>query len=150
VFLLKILIGWKQKKYGEQAVLLLLCLITWTRRYCPIDPIKLYLKVKKMATTPEGKVKKRVKDVLVDLCAYYTMPVTGGYGVQGVPDFIICWKGLFFGVECKAKGNKPTALQEQNMTKIRNAGGRTIVINEDNVEHLETWMRTHEITDDRL
>ena len=32
-----------------------------------------------MANTPESKVKKRVKEVLDELGAYYFMPATGGY-----------------------------------------------------------------------
>ena len=42
-----------------------------------------------MATTPEGKVKKAVRRVLDELGAYYVMPVTGGYGKQGAPDFLV-------------------------------------------------------------
>jgi hypothetical protein len=100
--------------------------------------------------TPEAKVKKHVKVVLKELYAYYAMPVTGGFGVSGVPDFLVCWRGLFFGIECKANGNKPTALQEKNMREIRGAGGRTIVIDETNVDQLGSWMRAHEIIDNRF
>ena len=96
--------------------------------------------------TPEAKVKKRVRAALKELYAYYAMPVTGGYGTSGVPDFLVCWRGLFFGIECKANGNKPTPLQGNNMRSIREAGGHTIVIDEDNVDQLGSWMRAHEIT----
>ena len=94
--------------------------------------------------TPEAKVKKQVRVFLEELGAYYSMPVTGGYGVSGVPDFLVCWRGKFFGVECKANGNKPTALQEKNMHGIREAGGHTIVIYENNVDQLGSWIRAHE------
>lgn len=86
--------------------------------------------------TPEAKVKKKVKEILKDLGAYYTMPVTGGYGNSGVPDFVGCLRGKFFGVECKAGGNKPTALQLKHLDDIRAAGGIALVINEDTVETL--------------
>lgn len=73
--------------------------------------------------------------------AYYAMPLTGGYGASGVPDFLICIKGRFVAVEAKAGINKPTALQVSNMKRIEDAGGLAIVINEHNVDQLETILR---------
>ena len=87
--------------------------------------------------TPEAKVKDRVKKVLIAIGAYYAMPVTGGYGVSGVPDFLVCYNGLFFGLECKAGKGKTTALQEKALSDIRKAGGAGYVINEENISILE-------------
>jgi len=86
--------------------------------------------------TPEAKVKKKAVQVLKELSAYYFYPVTGGYGRSGVPDIVVCYKGLFIGIECKAGNNKPTPLQEKNLDEIRAAGGTALVINEDNVLRL--------------
>lgn len=83
--------------------------------------------------TPEVKVKDKVKAVLKNLGAYYVMPVTGGYGNSGAPDFLVCYKGRFIGIECKAGRNKPTALQEKNLREIEDAGGVGLVVNEENV-----------------
>ena len=94
--------------------------------------------------TPEAKVKKKVRETLKELGAYYAMPVTGGYGVSGTPDFLVCWRGQFFGIECKANGNQPTALQERAMQAIRTAGGACIVIDETNTNQLGSWIRAHE------
>lgn len=91
--------------------------------------------------TPEAKVKQKVRLVLEKYGAYYTMPVTGGYGASGVPDFICCYHGRFIGVECKAGSNTPTALQINNMKRIELAGGTAIVINEDNISLLETLLK---------
>lgn len=90
-----------------------------------------------MAETPERKVKKKVVGVLKALGAYYFYPVTGGFGGSGVPDIIGCYNGRFFGIECKANGNKPTALQEMNLSKIKAQGGIALVIDELNVETLQ-------------
>lgn len=87
--------------------------------------------------TPEGKVKAKVKKVLKALGAYYVMPATGGYGSSGAPDFLVCYNGRFVGIECKAGDNQPTALQNENLLNIRNAGGWGLVINEKNVGELE-------------
>lgn len=86
--------------------------------------------------TPESKVKKRVKEILKDMGAYYAMPQGTGFASSGVPDFLICKGGLFYGIECKANGNKPTALQLKHLDDIRKAGGIALVIDETNVETL--------------
>ena len=93
-----------------------------------------------MATTPEGKVKKRVKEILDKKGAYYFMPATGGFGRSGVPDYIGCLNGVFFGVECKAGKGIPTALQEREIKNIIKAGGYAWVINEENVDQLEKML----------
>jgi hypothetical protein len=86
--------------------------------------------------TPESKVKKRVKEVLKNLGAYYVMPVTSGYGNSGAPDFLVCYQGKFIGLECKAGKGRVTALQQRNLDQIDLAGGWSFVINEENVEQL--------------
>ena len=68
-----------------------------------------------MALTPEAKVKKKVVAQLKELGAYYF------------------YHGVFFGIECKAGKNKPTALQDKNLKQIRNAGGLDLIVNEDNM-----------------
>lgn len=93
-----------------------------------------------MAQTPESKVKSSVTTILKRLGIYYFYPVTGGYGSSGVPDIVCCYNGVFVAIECKAGHNKPTPLQEAQMQKIRQAGGYTIVINEENVSILESWL----------
>jgi|TARA_R110002051_G_scaffold323339_1_gene416622 hypothetical protein len=90
--------------------------------------------------TPEAKVKKQVVERLKTLGAYYFSPVTGGYGKSGVPDIIGCYKGRFFGIECKAGKNKPTRLQEKNLTAIKANGGISIVINEHNLDDVLTYV----------
>ncbi len=90
-----------------------------------------------MVLTPEAKVKKKVVAQLKSLGAYYFYPVTGGYGMSGVPDIVACYRGKFFGIECKAGKNKPTALQEKNLKDIAKAGGVAIVINEENMDEVE-------------
>jgi Holliday junction resolvase len=86
-----------------------------------------------MASTPEKKVKAKVVQQLKELGAYYFYPVTGGYGASGVPDIVGCYRGVFFGIECKAGKNKPTGLQEKNLEHIVRVGGIALVINEDNL-----------------
>lgn len=86
--------------------------------------------------TPEAKVKRKVVAQLKEMGAYYFYPVTGGYGQSGVPDVVGCYKGIFFGIECKSGSNKPTPLQDKNLTDIRKQKGIAIVINEKNVDNI--------------
>ena len=89
-----------------------------------------------MAMTPEAKVKRVVAQQLREIKAYYFYPATGGYGKSGVPDIVGCYKGKFFGIECKAGKNKPTALQEKNLKDITESNGIALVVNEANMQNI--------------
>ena len=91
-----------------------------------------------MAATPESKVKKKVVAILKKHKCYYFYPVTGGFGKSGVPDIIVCAYGRFVGIECKAGKNKPTALQKKNLNEIAAALGYAMVVNENNIDDVET------------
>ncbi len=93
--------------------------------------------------TPEAKVKKKVRAVLESHGAYYAMPVTGGYGASGVPDFLVCHHGRFIGIETKSGTNKATALQISNMKRIEWAGGAAVVINETNIDELDKLLKEY-------
>ena len=87
--------------------------------------------------TPERKVKMKVGLTLKKLGAYHCTPVTGGFGNSGVPDLLVCYKGRFIGIECKAGKGKLTALQQHNLNAIGLSGGIALVINETNVTELQ-------------
>ena len=91
--------------------------------------------------TPEKKVKNKVKKILDKLGAYHCMPATGGYGASGVPDIIACYQGTFIGIECKANGNTPTALQQKHLRDISLAKGKSLLIDETNVDMLECLIK---------
>lgn len=94
-----------------------------------------------MGATPEALVKKKVRDILNNAGAYYVMPVTGGYGNSGAPDFLVCYGGKFVGIECKANKGKVTALQLKNLKSIAAIGGQALVINEFNVVNLSQLLK---------
>jgi Holliday junction resolvase len=94
-----------------------------------------------MASTPEKKVKLKVRSILDwhdDI--YYFTPMTGGYGRSGVPDIVGCYKGYFFAIECKAGKGTTTALQDKNIKDIEKAGGKVIVVNESNLEEVRLML----------
>ena len=99
-----------------------------------------------MAMTPEAKVKKRIKETLDSMGAYFIQPIGTGFGSNGAPDIVACYKGFFIGIEAKAGKGKTTALQEFNLTRIKAMGGLALVINEANASQLEelinSWVNT--------
>ena len=90
--------------------------------------------------TPEANVKRQIRKILDTTKAYYAMPIGTGYGNSGVPDFLVCHKGNFIGIEAKAGKGTTTALQEKHLADIRAAGGMTFVINETNLDQLKEFM----------
>jgi hypothetical protein len=90
-----------------------------------------------MASTPEALVKKKIRKILDAEGVYYAMPIGTGYGNSGVPDFLCCIAGRFVAIEAKAGKGKTTALQDDNIRRIRAAKGAAIVLNEENLYTLE-------------
>ena len=90
--------------------------------------------------TPEGKIKKRVKEILDEVGAWYCMPVGSGYGKSAIPDFIICYQGYFLAIETKAGNKQATAIQAKEIERIKAAKGVAWVINETNIENLKSWI----------
>ena len=85
-------------------------------------------------STPERKVKLRVTKLLSERGAYWFYPVASGYGSAGIPDIVCCYHGRFIGIECKAGSGKTTALQENNLDRIKACGGFALVVREDLTE----------------
>ena len=95
-----------------------------------------------MASTPEGKVKDKIKKILKAHNIYYAMPHGAGFGNAGVPDFLCCVKGKFVAIEAKAHDNsKITALQLKQLQDIEASGGDTFVIHSANLHLFELWFK---------
>lgn len=78
-------------------------------------------------STPEAKVKVKLKAYLRRINAYWFLPVQTGLGATSL-DFLVCWGGLFHAYECKAPGRKLTPRQELVSQQIRAAGGAAWVV----------------------
>jgi Holliday junction resolvase len=96
-----------------------------------------------MASTPEAKVKKRVREVLDKLGIYHFMPPANGFGRAGIPDIIGCMDGHFIAIECKAGKGKTTALQDRELGAILNHGGTVFIAREDNLADLQQLLKDH-------
>lgn len=94
----------------------------------------------KSKTTPEGKVKERIDEVLENYGAYWVNPATWGMGESGHSDKIACAFGHFIAIEAKAGKNKPTELQRVALRAVLSAGGSACVINEETLPHLAVML----------
>ena len=104
-----------------------------------------------MASTPEGKVKARVKDI-ISKCgddAYCFWPVQTGMGSRTL-DCLGVHKGAAFAIETKAPGKHPTEIQELIIEQMERAGVTVFVIGEretgdayrySGIEDLTRWLR---------
>lgn len=83
-----------------------------------------------MAVTPEGKVKRALKNMLASefpsIWTYW--PVSNGMGAHGIPDLLMCVNGMMIGVEVKSDTGRLTALQHAQIAGIRNAGGNVYIV----------------------
>ena len=104
-----------------------------------------------MSKTPEAKVKDSIKKELdvrgfwragsakpTNVIGWYYMPVSNGMGVHGIPDFVCCWLGKFFGIEAKAPKGEPTPNQIKRHEEIREASGTVIIV--DDVSKLREYL----------
>src|SRR5271170_6018832 len=90
--------------------------------------------------TPEGKIKKKVKEWLEEIGAAYFMPVQTGYGKKNL-DFLCCIKGRFVAIETKAPGKGMTPLQELHAETWAQAGGMCWLISDDfELEHCKEYV----------
>ena len=97
-----------------------------------------------MANTPEGRVKKRLKDLFKamkerGLPIYYHMAVQNGMGKPSL-DFTGCVRGKYFAIEAKAPGKEPTKRQEDTIKEMRDAGATVLVFDGTNYEELKQWL----------
>lgn len=85
-----------------------------------------------MAQTPEGKIKKKVVELLQKYGVWYFFPASNGFGKAGIPDVVACFNGRFISIECKSDATKkPTELQLQRGREIQRAGGVWMVVCDD-------------------
>ena len=83
------------------------------------------------ALTPEGKVKRKVVEVLKKPEVWYFFPANNGFGKSGIPDIIAIVDGHFVGIEVKSATGKPTELQKICGRQIEEAGGTWLVVSND-------------------
>lgn len=88
-------------------------------------------------TTPEGRVKDKVRKALKGVEPRYTfMPVQNGMGSPAL-DWFCCIKGCFVAIETKVPGKKLTDRQRTTAMEIKRAHGTVFVIrDQEDINHM--------------
>ena len=77
-----------------------------------------------MSKKPETVFKERaLKDLATIPGAWFFK--TQEVARRGIPDIILCLDGLFIGIELKIDGEKLEPLQEYNLMRIEECGGKS-------------------------
>lgn len=88
--------------------------------------------------TDEAWVKKELKEFFKSLGVFFFMPATGGYGKSGIPDFVACANGQFWGIEAKGlPSNRTTALQRIRLADMLDSEGSVAVVDRHNLEEFK-------------
>ena len=97
-----------------------------------------------MGMTPEGKVKKKCKEYLKSIGAWYYMPVSNGMGRVGCPDILVCYEGRFLDFETKAPGKikNVTLNQQREIDDLRRVNALAYVV--DDVDQVKAVIETIE------
>lgn len=91
--------------------------------------------------TPEGVVKKQIRDWLKSIGAYCFSPVQMGIGSRTL-DLLCCVQGRFVGIEVKRPGvNEPTKIQALTIKEIAKAGGLAFTTN--SLERTKEYIQQH-------
>ena len=93
-------------------------------------------------TTPEGRVKKKIKSVLAkhETSVYVRMHVPSGYGKQTL-DFEGACAGFAFAIEAKAPGKPLSERQDQTIEDMLVGGVRIFFIDGDEgCSILDRWL----------
>lgn len=57
----------------------------------------------------------------------------------GIPDLLVCYQGLFIGLECKLPGEQPSPRQRVVLKRIESAGGYATAVT--SIAEVETVLK---------
>lgn len=89
--------------------------------------------------TFENKLKKYLKSKGAWLVKYWG---GGVYTQAGVPDLLVCYKGLFIAIEVKAETGHASELQLKTIEQIKKAGGIAFVLFPHDYDKFVEWFET--------
>lgn len=88
---------------------------------------------------PERRIVQRIQAYLEGRGArpFKIFGEEGSYQEAGIPDLLVCYRGVFIGVEVKQPGGEASPLQKRVLRSIESAGGIAAVVESvEQVEHL--------------
>lgn len=79
---------------------------------------------------PEARLVKRIQD-RIRARGGRCFKIHGGdnpFQEAGIPDLLVCYKGVFLGLEVKLPGEDPSTIQRKVLSEIERAGGYAVVV----------------------
>ena len=73
--------------------------------------------------TPEGRLKKQIKDLLNGCGAFWSMIPGGAYAKTGDPDMVACYHGCYIAIEAKAGDGVQSEWQKLRQSQIEASKG---------------------------
>ena len=77
--------------------------------------------------TPEGRIKKEIRDWLAINGIYYANVAGGAFSKPGDPDIIADVDGHFLAIEAKTKTGRQSEQQKVCQQQVEGSGGRYII-----------------------
>lgn len=81
----------------------------------------------------ENKIKKYLNDNNIWHVKYFA----NGFTKSGIPDILACCNGYFLAIEVKAENGRPSELQLHHIEKIKQSGGRAVIVKPSQFEELK-------------
>lgn len=72
---------------------------------------------------PESRLGTNIRREIIKRGGFIFKIHGGPTMMVGLPDLIVCYRGMFVGLEVKMPGNNPTRIQERRIEEIQTAGG---------------------------
>ena len=89
----------------------------------------------------EKNFENQVKKYLKEKGAWYIKYWGGAsYTKAGIPDLLVCYKGVFIAIELKAETGKPSDLQLYQLKEIDKAGGFAILLYPHDFQQFQHFM----------
>lgn len=81
-----------------------------------------------MAVKAETSLQERIQKFIVKSGGYVIKQHGDMISEPGVPDLLVCYRGIFMGLEVKVDNNMPSKQQGIHCRKIWNAGGIAAIV----------------------
>lgn len=94
-----------------------------------------------MPRQPEGRIGKRIRAYLEEL-GCFVVKIHGGdnpFQEAGLPDYLVCYRGYFIGLEVKQPGEEPSKAQLAVGRRITNSLGAFATVS--SVEDVDRLLR---------
>lgn len=85
----------------------------------------------------EKQFENRIKKYLTEHGVWHVKYFANGFTKSGIPDILACCNGHFLAIEVKAENGKPSELQLHHIEKIKQSGGRAVIVKPSQFEELK-------------